>query len=143
MVLVLVVATLGGCASATLPAMPGFESETITVDGRDVTLAVADTPAARRRGLMGVTDLGRLDGMLFVFEADTDGGFWMKDTLIPLDITFFDVAGAAVDHLTMEPCITDSCPTYFSSAPYRYAIEVPAGSLEFVSETSTLTLPPG
>ena len=78
--------------------------------------------------------------MLFVFEETTDGGFWMKDTLIALDIAFFDSGGAFVDVLTMEPCTEDPCPVYHPSGTYRYAVEALAGDLRFVGEGSVLEL---
>jgi hypothetical protein len=89
---------------------------------------------------MGVTDLGGLDGMLFVFQADSEGGFWMKNTLIPLDIAFFTADGGFVDALTMVPCVEDPCPTYRPDGSYRYALEAPAGGLAFVTPTARLEL---
>jgi uncharacterized membrane protein (UPF0127 family) len=103
--------------------------DTIRLDGDELLVAVADTPPLRQVGLMNVADLGDLDGMLFVFEADSSGGFWMKDTLIPLDIAFFEADGSFVDGFLMEPCTTTDCPTYRPSGPYRYALEVPAGRM--------------
>ena len=106
-----------------------FELGTVLLDGISYDVALADTGDLRRRGLMGVTDLGSLDGMLFVFSGDTTGGFWMKDTLISLDIAFFTAEGSFVDGFVMEPCITEDCPTYRPSGPYRFALEMPAGSM--------------
>ena len=129
---------LAACGSDDPVGLDGFDSATITIDEQQLAVAIADTPALRSRGLMGVTDLGGLDGMLFVFEESIDGGFWMKDTLIALDIAFFDADGAFVDRFTMEPCTGDPCPVYRSSGSYRYAVEAPAGSLGFVGEGSVL-----
>jgi uncharacterized membrane protein (UPF0127 family) len=58
-------------------------------------LAVADTEARRERGLMNVAVLPAQQGMLFVFpdEADVERGFWMKDTIAPLDMIFVRVDG--------------------------------------------------
>ncbi len=131
---------LAACGSGDPAGLEGFETRTITIDGRELAVAVADKPALRSRGLMGVTDLGGLDGMLFVFPSDTEGGFWMKNTLIALDIAFFDVDGGFVDRFAMEPCIEDPCPGYRRSSPYRYAVEAPAGDLDFVTEGSVLEL---
>ena len=103
--------------------LAGFELATIALDGRELLVAVADRGELRRQGLMNVADLGDLDGMLFVFDQDTTGGFWMKDTLLPLDIAFFTVDGALVDRFAMEPCTTADCPTYRPSGAYRYALE--------------------
>lgn len=116
-------------STSTPPApLAGFPQADIVVAGTALRVAIADTAALRTRGLMGVTDLGELDGMLFVFPADTRGAFWMKDTLIPLDIWFFDAAGLLVDGLRMEPCPADPCPLYEAAGAYRYAVETPAGS---------------
>ncbi len=114
----------------TVPdVLAAFPVRTITVDGDPWLVAVADTPTRRGQGLMNVTDLGSLDGMLFVFPETVTAAFWMKDTLIPLDIAFFDDAGRFVDKLTMRPCQADPCPTYPAAAPYRYALEAPEGGL--------------
>jgi uncharacterized membrane protein (UPF0127 family) len=66
------------------------------------------------------------DGMLFVFPGDTTGGFWMKNTLVPLAIVFFDARGKQVRRLSMKPCRRDPCPIYSPGRRYRYALELPA-----------------
>ena len=111
------------------PELAAFAIDSVLLDGVSYSVAVADTGELRRQGLMGVTDLGSLDGMLFVFTEDTTGGFWMKDTLIPLDIAFFAVDGTFVDGFTMEPCTTATCPTYRPGGEYRFALELPAGNM--------------
>lgn len=95
---------------------------------------VADQVEERAYGLMNTEDLGVYDGMVFVFDADANGGFYMKDTLIPLSIAWFTAAGEFVSSTDMEPCpdalaAQDECPTYAASGEYRYAIEVPQGQL--------------
>lgn len=142
-VLLLLVAAfaLVACGTDEPVGLDGFDTSTIEIDGRELEVAVAETPDQRAQGLMGVTDLGGLDGMLFVFQSDSDGGFWMKDTLIPLDIAFFDDGGALVSVLTMEPCSADPCPSYRPGGSYRYAVETPAGGLDFVAPDSRLELP--
>jgi uncharacterized membrane protein (UPF0127 family) len=129
---------LAACGSDDPVGLDGFDSATITIDEEQMAVAIADTPALRSRGLMGVTDLGGLDGMLFVFEESTVGGFWMKDTLVALDIAFFDADGVFVDVFPMEPCTEDPCPVYHPQGPYRYAVETPVGGLGFVGEGSVL-----
>jgi len=112
---------------------------TVTIhlaNGQVVTrcVLVADTDPLRQLGLMGVTDAtaGGYDGMLFVFSDPTTGSFWMKDTLVPLSIAFLDPSGAFISRADMVPCPvgTSTCPLTGASAPYVFAIEVPAGSLE-------------
>jgi len=51
-------------------------------------------------------------GMLFVFDTPGSYGFWMKNTLIPLDIVRLDENLLVVDTATMTPCLSDPCPTY-------------------------------
>ena len=103
----------------------------ISTPGGDAVVLLADTSEERSQGLMGKEDLGGYDGMLFEFPSDTQGGFWMKDTLIPLSIAFFDAEGRVVDFFDMEPCPPETvrCPSYTPDHPYRQALEVPKGDL--------------
>lgn len=121
-------------------SLDGFATTTIWIDDRELVVAVAESSNQRSQGLMGVTDLGGLDGMLFVFQSESNGGFWMKDTLIPLEIAFFDSEGVLVDELTMEPCTADPCPSYRPGGSYRYAVEAPTGGLAFVVPGSRLVI---
>ena len=64
--------------------------------------------------------------MLFVFPETTTGGFWMKNTLVPLTIVFFDSSGRRVRKLSMTPCRKDPCPIYDPGRRYRFALELRA-----------------
>lgn len=66
------------------------------------------------------------DGMLFVFPNTTTGGFWMKNTLVPLTIVFFDATGKRVRKLSMTPCRKDPCRIYDPGRSYRFALELRA-----------------
>lgn len=118
----------------------GFGEVAATVTAPDgetceVCLLLARTPAQRARGLMEVTDesLGGYDGMLFEFSEDAAGGFWMKDTPMPLSIAWFDAAGAFLSSADMAPCVGGGeCESYPPGAPYRYALEVLQGGLDEV-----------
>ncbi len=101
----------------------------LDIVGGERLIALADTTELRQQGLMFVEDMADLDGMLFVFENESAGGFWMKNTLIHLDIAFFDSDGVFVDGFEMEPCTTANCPSYKSSGAYRYALEMAAGDM--------------
>jgi uncharacterized protein len=95
-----------------------------------LTVQVADTPKIRDKGLMFVEKLLENEGMLFVFSAETYGGFWMKNTLIPLSIAFLDSDGKILKILDMVPCKKDICPTYDPEISYHYALEVNLGWFE-------------
>jgi uncharacterized membrane protein (UPF0127 family) len=131
-----VAATAAPAAGRT--RLDGFGEITVTVVGADgrthtVCLLLADTEELRQRGLMYVTDpeLGGYDGMLFLFEADSDGGFWMRHTRLGLSIAYVRADGATTSTTDMAPCPDSAvtCPTYPSGGSYRYAVEVPQGRL--------------
>ncbi|MDR7238161.1 DUF192 domain-containing protein [Neobacillus drentensis] len=95
-----------------------------------LTVQVANTQEKRDKGLMFVGKLPKNEGMLFVFSGKTYGGFWMKNTLIPLSIAFLDLDGKILKILDMVPCKEDECPTYDPELYYHYAIEVNLGWFE-------------
>ncbi len=118
----------------------GFEIINAHLGGRFLLLAVADTPALQSRGLMGVESMGDLHGMVFVWEEARPVSFWMKNTLIPLDIGYFDQNGALIRVLSMTPCTSDPCPTYPSETPVRFALETLPGLFVGVEAGESLTL---
>jgi uncharacterized protein len=93
-----------------------------------VHVEIADTDSERARGLMGRTELADDAGMVFVFPQDSTSPFWMKDTLIPLSIAFYDNSGRILRILDMDPCRADPCPVYDPRAVYRGALEVDEGA---------------
>lgn len=64
--------------------------KTIEVNGKEYKVQVADTEELREKGLQNVESLPEDEGMLFIFDEPQDAGFWMKDTLIPLDIIYIN-----------------------------------------------------
>jgi uncharacterized membrane protein (UPF0127 family) len=88
---------------------------------------IADTDAERARGLMGVAGLAENEGMLFVFDKEDIYIFWMKNTLIPLDIIWLDAGKKIVDiREDAMPCI-NSCDSFVPAVKAKYALEVNAG----------------
>jgi uncharacterized membrane protein (UPF0127 family) len=122
-------AALIGLAALLVAAGGAGASEGATavlrLDGVPFRPEIADTSAERSRGLMQRRRAPK-DGMLFVFPSRTTGPFWMKNTLVPLTIVFFDSAGKRVRKLSMTPCREDPCPFYDPGRPYRFALELAA-----------------
>ncbi|MDC0664315.1 DUF192 domain-containing protein [Marinobacter sp. SS21] len=130
----LVAWSLSACGDATLPSQPKLEIiplELVTERGRaELMVEVAHTPAQRRIGLMGREVLQEDEGMLFLYPSERSGdtGFWMRNTLIPLDIAYLGEDGIVRAIRTMAPCPVDqTCPSYPAGAPYSAALEVNQG----------------
>lgn len=92
-----------------------------------LTVQLANTPSKIQKGLMFVDHLPENEGMLFVFPGKIYGGFWMKNTLIPLSIAFIDSDGKILKILDMEPCKGNQCPIYDPKIYYHFALEVNLG----------------
>jgi uncharacterized membrane protein (UPF0127 family) len=92
-----------------------------------VTAEIAADQASQQKGLMFRTRLDMGTGMLFIFDRPKKLSFWMKNTLIPLDILFFDAEGNLVSSTAMVPCQKDPCPLHQSSGDALFALEVPGG----------------
>jgi uncharacterized membrane protein (UPF0127 family) len=91
---------------------------------------LAATPESRAEGLM---DRERLDpdtGMAFTWSDPVRTSFWMKDTLVPLSIAFWDESWRIVAMFDMDPCTADPCPTYDPGVEILGAVEVAQGELE-------------
>lgn len=99
----------------------------IRVGGIEIQVEIADDDAERSKGLMFRESLPENDGMLFVYESSRPLGFWMRNTLIPLDIAYIDEQGRIVDIQQMEP--RDETTT-FSKADAMYALEMNVGWFE-------------
>lgn len=118
---------VGGAWAA---AEGGLSPETVTITdskkGRHVfEVELAASEAEVRQGLMGRTSLADDAGMLFVFENARERSFWMRDTLIPLDIIFIDEDGRIVRiYENAKPKDETPLP---SGAPILGVLEIKAG----------------
>jgi uncharacterized membrane protein (UPF0127 family) len=119
-------------APATTDGEEGGPRVLIETDAGEVEVAVevADDDGERQVGLMNRESLPADAGMIFLFEADSSGGFWMKNTLIPLSIAFVDSGGTILRILDMEPCEADPCEVYDPGVFYRSALEVNKGAFD-------------
>ncbi len=119
---------LAACASAP----QGEEIILVSPAGETHSFFIerAETAEVRAQGLMNRTELSEDAGMLFVMDTEETLQFWMKNTLIPLDIIFFTGEGLYVSSATMEPCQADPCPMTFYEEHAKYALEVAAGTAE-------------
>lgn len=103
----------------------GGATASLKLDGKPFSPELALTSAQRSRGLMH-RRRAPADGMLFVFSRATSGSFWMKNTLVPLTIVFFDRNGKRVRRMSMTPCRDGWCPLYSPGSQYRFALELRA-----------------
>jgi len=95
------------------------------VGNQPFTLELAATDKTRQHGLMHRQSLPADRGMLFVFPDEAPRSFWMRNTLIPLDIVYLDAAGKVVSISQMKPLDETGVP---SLGPAKYAIELNEGA---------------
>ena len=94
--------------------------------GVSLKLELATTTAEQELGLGGRTSLPTNYGMLFVFPRDDYYGFWMKDTLIPLDIFWLDDKGQVV-WMEQNLATTTYPDVFYPPTPAHYVLETSAG----------------
>ena len=96
-------------------------------------LEVANNETEKEEGLMNRTELGKHEGMLFNYSRENIRGFWMKNTLIPLDMIFIDSDKEVINVETAYPepnTSEENLEIYRSAKPAQYVIEVNAGFAE-------------
>ena len=93
----------------------------IAIGHYPLKVELANTPETRERGLMYRSHLRGDEGMLFVFPYPRKVAFWMKNTLIPLDIGYFNAEGFLLEYMGMRP--DGGKKTYPSSKLTLYAVE--------------------
>ncbi|MFZ5364699.1 MAG: DUF192 domain-containing protein [Patescibacteria group bacterium] len=89
---------------------------------------IADSREKQARGLMFREHLDVDKGMLFVFDKEDIYSFWMKNTLIPLDMIWIDENGAVVSIFPdARPCSKEDCPTVKPLKKAKYVLEINGG----------------
>lgn len=110
-----------------------IEAPNAVFGGVSLTLDYATTTEAREKGLSGRTNVPYGHGMLFIFPTEGRYGFWMKDTLVPLDIFWLNPSGGEdASELTVVSMslnvATSSYPTvFYPTQPATYVLETAAG----------------
>jgi uncharacterized protein len=102
-------------------------SAEIEVAGQIIQLEVARTPEQQAIGLMFRTELPSNRGMLFTFDPPRPTQFWMRNTLIPLDMVFMRDGQVKAIASNATPCTTDVCPLYGTAISVNQVLELPAG----------------
>ena len=89
---------------------------------------IADSEIKRTIGLMNRTTLPEKSGMLFIFNSEITASFWMKNTLISLDMVFISENKTIINiKRNAQPCKTLDCETYKSERPVKYVLEINGG----------------
>ena len=116
------------CIFSACSSQMGKDRRKVCFYDRCVKAELARTQEERGRGLQFRRSLGHDEGMLFVFPSSHPQGFWMKDTLIPLDIIWMDRHKRIVFIApSVLPCETEPCPVYMPDTAADYVLEVNAG----------------
>jgi uncharacterized protein len=117
----------------------------LTVTAEDATsqtvnVEIASTPQQRQQGLMWRQELDPDWGMLFIFPGLSGGGFWMRNTYVPLDIAYIGADGTVLEIRAAKP-LDETILT--PARPYRYVLEVNQGwfAEHGLGVGSKLTLP--
>jgi len=113
---------------------PSFQQEPlglVCIKGNCFQVELAITNAQREKGLMHRKELDKNKGMLFVFDKEGIYPFWMKNTLIPLDIIWIDSNSKVVFiSQNVQPCKSLICPSILPAGPAKYVLEINAGKVK-------------
>jgi uncharacterized membrane protein (UPF0127 family) len=109
-------------AAQKLPSITVFVTSTVKIEAE-----LAYTDANRSRGLMFRESMPADAGMLFLFPELDVHSFWMKNTLIPLDILWLNERKEVVYLITAQPCKKDPCDPIIPLQKARFVLEVNAG----------------
>jgi uncharacterized protein len=124
---------LAAASPAAVPTPQTLPAMTLRAPNAVLHVQVARTEDERERGLMEVKKLAPRTGMLFVFDGDAPVAFWMKDTLIPLDMVFIAADGTVRKVFTNVPVVSASMPADripLEEARAAFVIELPANEAQ-------------
>jgi uncharacterized membrane protein (UPF0127 family) len=107
-----------------------YEKASFKIGTHKFTSYIADDDDKRESGLMYIEKMPEEVGMIFVFEKARELGFWMKNTLIPLQIAFADHAGKILvlhEMTVADSMLSNDLPTYQSHGEAQVALEMNTG----------------
>lgn len=125
-VLVLITATVVYRTSSSRAPLPDDSFSTAEFGGVSLKIELATTSEARELGLGGRSEIPDDYGMLFVFTKPSYYGFWMKDTLVPLDIYWLNSQGQVVS-IAQDVATTSFPNVFYPSEPALYVLETASG----------------
>lgn len=111
--------------ACTAPHVPSVIFDTNPSTKFDIEIASKEEDMTK--GLMFRESMLAEHGMLFVFESTRPLSFWMKNTLIPLDMIFMDENMTVIHIANAVPCKADPCDIYNSTSPGKYVLEINSG----------------
>lgn len=126
-----VILSLG--SASTSFAEEGCDSQRLKINTSAFQVSIADDAEERARGLMGVEELPAASGMLFVFPSSAEVAFWMKDTLIPLDMIFIREDGVIAK--VHDMAIPHDKSSIESGEEIKYVLEINGGLSEALNIT--------
>lgn len=116
--------------SSVTPAAtpPPAGPRAVLPSGRIYNLEIARTPQEQEQGLMFRESLPEKTGMLFPFTDKGVHHFWMKNTMIPLDMVWMDADRKVIFvSANTPPCKADPCPSYGPDSPAASVLEIAGG----------------
>lgn len=132
--MLIVVLFLVSCSAPPQVLEQSLEKQPLVIQTSEnsiqILVEIADSPEEHHIGLMHRDFLGENEGMWFDLKIKKKYAFWMKNTLIPLDMIHVDEQGVIVDIIQAVPCIADPCPSYPSEKEALYVLEMNKGFAE-------------
>ena len=121
----LLILPLAGCLEEKVDDIYRLSIETASGKKHKFNIELAQTPQEQMRGLMHRTEMAEDAGMLFIFETEREARFWMKNTLIPLDMIFIRADGTI--HRIHENAIPHDLTGVPSEGPVKAILELNGG----------------